>query len=866
MPEAPNSAHQTLSGRTTDPSSDWTPATETVSLRHLLAVISLRRRFVAFVIGGSLTLCLLYCLIAPRQYDATARVSLRVGAASSLNPESAETVSQASILSSPLQLETLANVFRSDRLAWRVITELKLSQNPAFSHDFQRRFPDFNPASPRPEPQQYLIERFHRRLLVQSIPRTLLLKIRFRSKDPALAAKVVNTLVADYGLQEMESRVEATAQASRWLSSQIEELKTRVDDEQKRLTRFQQQHGLLSKTEDLPNGQQSVTIRNPALLEIDELERQLVAASSDRILAEALYRATRQGNPEQVLAGNPQLQITSGLSTGILVQLHARHSDLEQEQAQLSAEHGPNFPRVVEIQRQLADIDRQVNVEDDRLMRRFESTWKTATDREQLVRRNLEERTRVGMEQNQAAAQYQLMQMEFRTNSELLMRATSHLEEGGMSAGVHAPSITVVDPALQPVKAVAPNPPLYFAITFFVSLWLALGGVLLLESLPLGTTLPPGASKSHARSTLALFIFAVLGLLWSSTPQAYSQAPTPSTSGIPTGVARPVLSPTDPRPPVDRNQAPVVWDNPFGGSPAATTSLPSSARSTSAAMGMPMSAPIGPGDVLDISEFHTPEFHSRAHVAANGTVTLPMVQEVVLLGLDEQSAAQAIEKAFVDRGLLLHPHVSVLVVESAGQDVSVLGEVARPGVYPYTVHHRLLDLISAAAGLSPTAGRLVNIYHRGDPHTAHPVALDPSGSDNKQDHNPELEPGDTIQISRAGLVYVIGDVVRPGGFPVDPVQGLTVVQALSLAWGPSQNAATGKAILIREQKGGRTLTTVNLGRMLHGKDPDLPIRDRDILFVPDSRARALLNRSIDAAIQSAIGVSIYSGMVYSQRY
>jgi len=74
-----------------------------------------------------------------------------------------------------------------------------------------------------------------------------------------------------------------------------------------------------------------------------------------------------------------------------------------------------------------------------------------------------------------------------------------------------------------------------------------------------------------------------------------------------------------------------------------------------------------------------------------------------------------------------------------------------------------------------------------------------------------------VQVSRAGLVYVVGDVIRPGGFPVDPAQGLTVVQALSLAWGPTQNAAAGKALLIREQKGGRTLTTLNLRRMLHGQ-------------------------------------------------
>src|SRR5208282_733661 len=208
-------------------------------------------------------------------------------------------------------------------------------------------------------------------------------------------------------------------------------------------------------------------------------------------------------------------------------------------------------------------------------------------------------------------------------------------------------------------------------------------------------------------------------------------------------------------------------------------------------------------------------------------VTLPMIDEVQLGGLDEQSAARAVEAALVAKGMLLHPQVSVLVTAYAGQDVSVLGEVAHPGVYPYTLHHRLLDVISAASGLAPTAGRLVNVFHRIDPKTPHPVVLDPSGLDTGTDHNPELVPGDTVQVSRAGLVYVIGDVVRPGGFPVDPVQGLTVVQALSLAWGPVQNAATGKAILIREQKSGRTLTTLNLRRMIHGQDPDQPMRDHD---------------------------------------
>ena len=106
-------------------------------------------------------------------------------------------------------------------------------------------------------------------------------------------------------------------------------------------------------------------------------------------------------------------------------------------------------------------------------------------------------------------------------------------------------------------------------------------------------------------------------------------------------------------------------------------------------------------------------------VTPAGTIELPMIHEVKIDGLDEQGAARAIETALMAQGMLLHPQVSVLVLTYAGQDVSVLGEVVRPGVYPYTLHHRLLDLISAASGLTPNAGRLVNIFHRTDPKTPH---------------------------------------------------------------------------------------------------------------------------------------------------
>ena len=810
----------------------------TVSLPGLWRLLVRRRRLAGSVVGGLLLACLLYCLIAPNQYEARGRVALRQEPETALG---ASALQAASLLSAPLQLETLAEVLRSERLAWQVILRLQLYQAAGFRGRFASKFPGFHPEAPDAEAREWLLERFARRLDVQSGAHSLIVQIRFRSRDAALSAAVVNALMRAYVEEQNAQRGRATADAAVWLTAQLQELKAAQEREEQSLIAFQNTHGILTAPQTLGIGQTAEVAHSTERVELDELGRQLSAASTERILSEAAYRAASTGDPELVAASSERPELEGGsIALAVLRQIEAHRSALEEERAQLSAEHGPNFPRVVEIGRQLQDLEAQKKAQDMRLVEAFHSAWQRASAEEQAARKQLEERTAAAMNSNQAASEYALRLQEAHAAHEVYLRVLGKTQEAGLLAGVQGSNIVVVDEARTPAKPVAPNLPLYLLITLFLALWLGLAAVLLAETL----------QTPAARGVLAAL--AICCGAW----QVGAQAPTPTTSGLPSGVAKPTVS-EERRITPDRKEAPAVWELPSGAGPAAQSAGMAEA---------PLPAPIAPGDTVEVSEFHTPEFHSLAQVAADGTVTLPMVKDVRLQGLDEQGAARAIEAALLGQGFLLHPRVSVHVTVYAGQDVSVLGEVARPGVYPYTVHHRLLDLLSAASGLAPSAGRLVNLYHRGDPHSAHPVVLDPTGSDATGEHNPELEPGDTVQVSRAGLVYVIGDVVRPGGFAVDPAQGLTVVQALSLAWGPAQNAATGSALLIREQKGGRTLTPLNLKRMLRGQEPDQPVHDRDILFIPDSTAKNLWNKTLESAIQSVLGVSIYAGLVYSQRF
>jgi polysaccharide export outer membrane protein len=795
---------------------------------------------VAGIIGGLLVACLVYCLVAPKQYEAKARLALRAAPANALGLDGSDGAYSGTFASGQTQLETLANVFRSDQLAWRVILEQKLYQSPAFQGRFAERFSGFRPDSPSTGARGFLEERFQARLHVRTVPRTLLLEIRFRSKDAGVSANVVNALIRAYEEQQSEARLLAAEKATGWLDDQLKVLKAAADRDDQRLAEFQRQHGILIAPETSSNGQPGTSQHVSALLEVDELGRELVAASSERILREAEFRAAMQGDPEQVLSSDPRLDSESGgLSISAFRQIHERRSALEQEQAQLALEHGPNFPRVVEVRGQLEDLDKQVLAEDATLRDRFKSAWQTAADREQMVRKNLEERIGEGQQVNEAAMQYEVMRREADASHELYVRIKAKAEEAGLAAGVHGSDFWIVDAANPPAKPASPDLPLDMAITLFVGLWLAAGGAFLMETI----------RPSGARAVMILLCGLTMALA------AHAQAPTPNTSGLPSGVARTSHNPDTTNVP-NPKEAPPVWTGP--GAPPPGYVAQSGATT-------PYPGAIVPGEILDVSEFHTPEFHSTVRVSAAGTVNLPLIGEVNVNGMDEPAAAKAIAAALVSKGMLLHPQVSVMVTVYVGQDVTVMGEVARPGVYPYSIHHRLLDLISAASGLNVTAGGLVRVIHRDDPGAAQLVTLDFS-ADAAPTQNPELQPGDTVEVSRAGLVYVVGDVNRPGGFTLDPQQQTTILQALSLAWGPSQNAALQKALLIHEEKGGRVVTTLNLKKILRGQDPDLPMNEHDILFVPDSAAKNLWNRTMESVVQSAAGVSIYAGLVYSQRF
>jgi polysaccharide biosynthesis/export protein len=282
---------------------------------------------------------------------------------------------------------------------------------------------------------------------------------------------------------------------------------------------------------------------------------------------------------------------------------------------------------------------------------------------------------------------------------------------------------------------------------------------------------------------------------------------------------------------------------------------PAANSSTTLVSGTAHALQISAGDLLDVNVFDTTELSGRLRVNEHGSIALPIAGDLVVSGMTADQAGHAIEQKLLSSNILRDPHVSVTVLEYATQGVTVLGEVKNPGVYPLLGTHGLLDLISAAGGVTPNAGKAVTVTHRTDPDHPEIVNME-SKPGSSAAFSVDVRPGDTIVVSHAGIIYVVGDVGKPGGFMTESNDRLTVLQAVALAQGTNRTASLDHAKLIRKTSGNREEFPVPLNKILKNKAPDQLLADGDILFVPSSGAKNAL-RDVESILPSTAAAAIY---------
>jgi polysaccharide biosynthesis/export protein len=268
---------------------------------------------------------------------------------------------------------------------------------------------------------------------------------------------------------------------------------------------------------------------------------------------------------------------------------------------------------------------------------------------------------------------------------------------------------------------------------------------------------------------------------------------------------------------------------------------------------------IGPGDLLDLSVFDVPELVLKVRVDVNGCVSLAFLGDVKLAGMTVANAQRLIARELVARQLVKNPQVSIFIEEFATQGITVYGEVNAPGIYPLMGPHHLFDAISAAGGLTLKSGRTVTVLHAGQSDHAEVVALaNINPIENPLEHaNVPIYPGDTVIVSKAGMVYVLGEVNKPGAFLMEDNTSISVLKATAMAGGTTKLASLKGSLILRKSPAGTTQTRIPLDKIYHGKAQDLPLHAEDIVFVPLSNIRNYGAMGLQGAIQAAV-YSIYA--------
>jgi polysaccharide export outer membrane protein len=286
---------------------------------------------------------------------------------------------------------------------------------------------------------------------------------------------------------------------------------------------------------------------------------------------------------------------------------------------------------------------------------------------------------------------------------------------------------------------------------------------------------------------------------------------------------------------------------------------------------------IGPEDALVIDVFDVPELSRLSvQVGNDGMISVPLLGNVKAAGLTQHELRDELAEKWGEK-YLQHPQVMLTIADFKSRPVSVVGAVAKPGEYYLTGRRTLVEVLAMAGGpanLGASAGKEVSVERPGGFQDVPQVdgltqtAPDKISIELKKllysedtDLNIEVKPFDTISVSRAGVVYVVGAVVRPGGYLLDNKDSVSVLEAVAMAQGVGPNARTHEARIVkRASNGTQTAVPIDLKRVLAGKAPDVMLAANDILFVPNSAAKAVGKQSISSAVGIISGLVIYRGL------
>jgi polysaccharide biosynthesis transport protein len=349
-------------------------------------------------------------------------------------------------------IETQTKILQSETLALQTIKSLDLGRYPEYGGKPNAIGPVHGlEVQKRPA----ILGAFLGRLSVKRVPNSRLVEVQFEAEDPQLAAQVVNTHLQNYIEQNFRSRYDATTQASNWLTSELEELRIKVEKAEDARIAYERQNQIWSIDE-----KQNITTQKLA-----DLSKDLTEAQADVVQKQAMAQLAHAGSVDSIPTVRDSL---------LLQDLTKRQVDLTEQYSEAVNQFGPNYPRVQRLRAQVNDLDQTIKKEKQNIVGRIDAEYRGARDRATLLEQALEKQKSQANEMAEKLVQYNILVHDAESYKQLYDGLQQKLKEAGISAGLRSSNIRVVDPALAPVSPSRPQKARNILLAFLVGL---VGGV-----------------------------------------------------------------------------------------------------------------------------------------------------------------------------------------------------------------------------------------------------------------------------------------------------------------------------------------------------------------------------------------------------
>jgi polysaccharide biosynthesis transport protein len=395
-----------------------------------------RKWIIIFGITIGLAYAIYYIVTTVPQYEAVARLHIDLSRSTNIGIEDLIEQKLGGGEDTAEKLQTEIRIMQSDSVMMAVANKLDLYRKAPFSSLFAQT--PYN-GNLTPVQRFRLIGAIQGATKILVLPNTEVVEVHFQNQDPAVAASVADEIVNAYIDRDFQSRYEGTTRVSNWLMRQLSTVKTQVEDAQKSLTDYQRQNNLLTLDE-----QGGSLLTNT----LQTVNQQLAEAEADRIVKEARYKMAQTRNPDLLMSVAPGT---------VLGSLRSQQAELMVQAAQLKSKFGPDYPKVRELDKQLASVQADIDSEINDLTKRFAEEYNAAVKTESLLQDRLNKTKQEAFKENESAAQFEILKHGAESASELYDSLQMKLKEAGITAGLNSNNVDIIDQASIPPFPVLPK-------------------------------------------------------------------------------------------------------------------------------------------------------------------------------------------------------------------------------------------------------------------------------------------------------------------------------------------------------------------------------------------------------------------------